>query len=264
MSEQYPRTALFGTEERTLFCPTLGREYHLSVALPDSYRTSPQAYPVIYVLDGDLFFGMAAGLTPIARWCLGVPEVIIVGISYGMESYDQWVQLRERDFKIPEVRDAPPDSAANRFLDALTQEMIPFIEANYRTIPSDRCLFGYSSSGFFVLYALFHQPDAFQRYLCGSGDLYIAYPYVIQHDAQLAARDGATPIQLYLSAGELEEDQFPFFHQLVAFFEQGNYPGLTLTTEIYPGERHGSEGVALTYLHGLRMLYPQAASEHRD
>jgi hypothetical protein len=40
MSEQYPRTALFGTEERTLFCPTLGREYHLSVALPDSYLTS--------------------------------------------------------------------------------------------------------------------------------------------------------------------------------------------------------------------------------
>ena len=71
---------------------------------------------------------MAAGLTPIARWCLGVPEAIIVGISYGMESYDQWVQLRERDFKIPEVRDAPADSAANLFLDALTQEMIPFGE----------------------------------------------------------------------------------------------------------------------------------------
>lgn len=101
MSEHYPRTALFGTEERTLFCPTLGREYHLSVALPESYSTSTQPYPVIYVLDGDLFFGMAAGLTPIARWCVGVPEVIIVGISYGMESYEQWVQLRERDLKSP-------------------------------------------------------------------------------------------------------------------------------------------------------------------
>jgi uncharacterized protein len=122
------------------------------------------------------------------------------------------------------------------------------------------CLYGYSSSGFFVLYALFHQPDAFQRYLSGSGDLYIAYPYVIQHDAQLTARDAATPIQLYLSVGELEDDQFPYFHQLVAFFEQGNYPGLTLTTEIYAGERHGSEGVALTYLHGLRRVYPQAES----
>ena len=106
MSEAYPRTTLFGTEERTLFCPTLGREYHLSVALPDGYGKSTQAYPVIYVLDGDLFFGMAAGLTPLNSWFSAAPEAIIVGIGYGMASYDQWVQLRERDFKIPQVRDA--------------------------------------------------------------------------------------------------------------------------------------------------------------
>src|SRR5215207_9937252 len=206
MTEQYPRTTLFGTEERTLFCPTRGREYHLSVALPDSYRTSTQAYPVIYILDADLFFGMAAGLTPLSRWFLGIPEAIIVGISYGMESYDQWVELRERDFKVPEVRDAPPDSAANRFLDALTQEMLPFIDANYRTIPSDRCLQGYSSSGIFVLYALFQQPDAFQRYISGSAILNATYDYWIHHDAQLAAHDGSNPIHLYLSVGELEEE----------------------------------------------------------
>jgi predicted alpha/beta superfamily hydrolase len=260
MNEQHPRTALFGTEERTLFCHTRGREYHLSVALPDGYATSARAYPVIYVLDGDFLFGMAAGLTRFSNWFRGVPEAIIVGISYGMESSDEWAQLRERDFKIPEVRDAPPDSAANLFLDALTREMIPFIEANYRTDPSDRCLYGYSSSGFFVLYALFHRPDAFRRYISGSGDLYIAYPYVIQHGARLAARDAADPIRLYLSAGELDDDQFPYFHQLVAFLEQGNYPGLALATEIYPGEGHGSEGIALTYLHGLRGVYPQAES----
>jgi uncharacterized protein len=191
---------------------------------------------VIYVLDGDFLFGMAAGLTRFTNWFRGVPEVIIVGISYGMESYDQWGQLRERDFKIPEVHDAPSDSAANLFLDALTQEMIPFIEANYRTIPSDRCLYGYSSSGFFVLYALFHQPNAFQPYISGSGELYIAYPYLIQHDAQLVARNATNPIQLYLSVGELEDDQFPYFHQLVAFIKRSNYLSLTLITEIYSGE----------------------------
>ena len=63
------------------------------------------------------------------------------------------------------------------------------------------------------------------------------------------------PIQLYLSAGELEAQQFPFFHHLIAFLEQENYPGLTLITEIYPGEVHGPEGVALTYLHGMRKVY---------
>lgn len=257
MSEQYPRTELFGTEERTLFCPTRGRAYHLSVALPDSYKTSTQAYPVIYVLDADFYFGMAAGLTRFSNVFRGVPEAIIVGIRYDMETTDEWVELRERDFNSPDLPDAPPDSVANLFLDALTQEMIPFIEANYRTISSDRCLYGYSASGFFVLYALFHQPDGFQRYISGSGGLSIAYPYLIQHDAKLAARNPATTIHLYLSAGELEEYQFPYFDQLIAFFKEGNYPGLTLTTEIYSGEGHGSEGIALTYLHGLHSVYPQ-------
>ncbi len=74
MPEQYPRTALFGTEERTRFCPTLGREYHLSVALPESYRTSTQAYPVIYVLDGDVLFGMAAGLRSCENVTLRFPR----------------------------------------------------------------------------------------------------------------------------------------------------------------------------------------------
>jgi hypothetical protein len=87
---------------------------------------------------------------------------------------------------------------------------------------------------------------------------------VIQHDAQLAARDAAPPIHLYLSAGALEEDQFPYFHQLTALFEQGNYLGVTLSSEIYAGEGHGSEGIALTYLHGLRRVYPQAEREQRD
>lgn len=106
MSGQYPRTALFGTEERTLFCPTVGREYHLSVALPDGYMTSAQAYPVIYVLDGDFLFGMAAGLTRFSNWFRGVPEAIIVGISYGMESAPAGLssKLNYRIFLLPQKK----------------------------------------------------------------------------------------------------------------------------------------------------------------
>ena len=83
MSEQYPRAALFGTEERTFFSTIRGREYHLSVALPDSYKTSTHAYPVIYVLDGDFNFGVAAGLTRFSNAFRQVPELIIVGIGVG-------------------------------------------------------------------------------------------------------------------------------------------------------------------------------------
>jgi predicted alpha/beta superfamily hydrolase len=183
LREQHPRAALFGTEERTLFSTIRGREYHLSIALPDSYTTSTQAYPVIYVLDGDFNFGVAAGLTRFSNWFRNVPELIIVGIGYGIQTPDEFAPLRDLDFDIPGVPGASPDSVSNLFLDALMQEIIPFIDANYRTIPSDRCLQGYSSGGFFVLYAMFQQPDAFQRYISGSAILNATYDYWIQPQA---------------------------------------------------------------------------------
>lgn len=256
MSEQYPRAALFGTEARTLYSTIRGREYHLSVALPESYKTSTQAYPVIYVLDADFNFGVAAGLTPFSNWFRKVPELIIVGIGYDIKDSEEFVTLRDLDFDVPGMPGASSGAGANHFLDAMTQEIIPFINANYRTNPADRCLEGYSSSGIFVLYALFQQPDAFQRYISGSAILKATYDYWIQHDAQLAARDASNPIQLYLSVGESEDD-LPNFHKFVTFFEQGNFPGLTVSSEIYAGEGHGSEGIALTYLHGIASVYPQ-------
>lgn len=257
MSEQYPRATLFGTEERTIFSTIRGREYHLSVALPDSYNTSTEAYPVIYVLDGDFNFGVAAGLTRYSNWFRSVPDLIVVGIRYDMETTDEWVQLRDLDYDVPGVPGAASDSVSHLFLAALTQEIIPFMDANYRTIPSDRCLQGYSSAAIFVLYALFQQPDAFQRYISGSAILGQTYDYWIHHDAQLAARKAGDPIHLYLSVGELEQDDIPNFQQFVAFLARGNYPGLTVSSEIYAGEGHGAEGIALTYLHGIARVYPQ-------
>ncbi len=256
MSEQYPRAALFDTEARTLFSTIRGREYHLSVALPESYKTSTQGYPVIYVLDGDYNFGVAAGLTRFSNWFRKVPELIIVGIGYDMETSEEFAALRDLDFETPEMPGGSSDSAANRFLDAFTQEIIPFIDANYRTIPSDRCLEGYSAGGFFVLYTLFHQPDAFQRYISGGAVRKSAYEYWIHQAAQLATHNGSNPIQLYLSVGELEADDLPTFRRFVTFLEQSNYPGLTVSSEIYAGEGHGSEGIALTYLHGIARVYP--------
>lgn len=257
MSEQHPRAALYGTEARTLFSAIRGQEYHLSVALPDSYTSSTQAYPVIYVLDADFNFGVAAGLTRFSCWFRSLPELIIVGIGYDIDSTDEFVALRDLDFDPPGMPGASSESVANLFLDALTQEIIPFVNANYRTIPSDRCLQGYSAGGIFVLYALFQQPDAFQRYISGSAIRKHAEDYWAQHDAQLAARSAGTPIQLYLSIGEQEEDDMLSYQRFVALLQNGNYPGLRVTSEIYPGEGHGAEGIALTYLHGIATVYPQ-------
>jgi predicted alpha/beta superfamily hydrolase len=258
MTNAYPRVRLEQTEERRLFSTQVGREYQLAVLLPENYAASQARYPIVYLLDGDLAFGMAAGMTPFLHRFHDVPELIVVGINYGVHSFEELAQLRELDFKIPQVEGAPPDSRADRFLAALKQEIIPFIESNYRADPSERILFGYSSSGFFVLYAICHEPGLFRRCLSGSGDLDIACPYLLAHDQQLASRDGAHPLDLYLAVGGLEDNLLSSYHELVTAINARKYPGVRLITEIYENEKHGVGGIALTYLNGLQKCFPKS------
>lgn len=172
-----------------------------------------------------------------------------------MQSWEGWLERRGTDFKIPEVMDAPTDSHADQFLAALKQEIIPFVEANYPIDPGERSLYGFSSGGSFVLYALFHEPSLFRRYISGSGDLEITGPYMIAHDQQLLSRKKPDPINLYMSLGELEESSLQPFHQLADTIRSKQYPGLRLITEIFTNETHSGGALALSYIHGLRKCY---------
>jgi predicted alpha/beta superfamily hydrolase len=259
MTKKHPRVSLYQTEERKLFSTLVNREYRLAVCFPDDYASTQQAYPVMYLLDGSILFGMAASLTGLLNMFGTLPKMIVVGINYNFRSYGKLFQLRELDFKIPQVQDAPPDSHADRFLAAIKQEIIPFVESNYRADPAERIIYGYSSSGFFVLYALFHEPGLFRRYLAGSGDTDLSYPYMLAHDQRLVSREKKDPIDLYLSVGSLEEritqSTLSSFLGLVDGIKTRNYPGLRLITEVNEGEKHGAWGVASTYINGLRKCF---------
>ncbi len=117
----------------------------------------------------------------------------------------------------------------------------------------------YSSGGFFVLYALFREPGLFRRYISGSGDLDLAYPYMVDHDQPLLSRKKPDPVDLYMSIGGLEDSSYQSslqsFHQLADTIRSRQYPGLRLITDIYPNETHGGGTLALSYLHGLRKCY---------
>jgi len=258
MSDAFPPVCLRRTEDRSIFSRLLNREYQLAIALPWSYASSQHSYPVLYLLDSDVYFGMASDLVPNVRYHSSVPEIIVVGIGY-KDDYEQWGRLRELDFKMPEVQPDTPDSHADRFLAALQQEIIPFVEDSYRADARQRILYGYSSSGFFCMYALANAPDLFRAYLAGSPDTDLSAVYLPTHDQKLSSRQVQDPLDVYISIGSLEgEDQstLPTYHQLVAHFQAKNYPGLRLITEIYEGENHSAGGNALTLIRGLRNCFP--------
>jgi predicted alpha/beta superfamily hydrolase len=62
MKTSFPRVELFQTEKRTLFSKLIGREYQLSIQWPRFPEPTQKRFPVLYFLDSDTFFGLAAFL----------------------------------------------------------------------------------------------------------------------------------------------------------------------------------------------------------
>jgi len=260
MVETFPRAQLPNSEERILYSQITRRSYRIDVLLPNSYSSSQKTYPVIYLLDGDFTTGLASSLTEFLHFLGTTPEVIVASIQLVVEPNEDFGYLREIEFKVPGVQDAPPESHANLFLSALEQEILPLVETAYRANPAERILYGYSSSGFFTLYALLSLPGLFRTYLAGSPDTDLSNPYWKVNDQKLLSRPNPAPIDLFLTVGGLEngryQSSYSTFRELLANIQAKNYPGLRLVSEVYPHEDHGSVGIALTYLNGLRQCFP--------
>ena len=104
----FPLATIPATEVRLLQSTAVDQEYLVSVALPFNYAEHPdKTYPVIYVLDANLFFGMVVEMVRVMNvrvpFCNELPDAIIIGIGYPVsgslaESHAQVMHLRMRDF----------------------------------------------------------------------------------------------------------------------------------------------------------------------
>ena len=64
----------------------VGAEFEIRVArpLPPFVGGTPSKYDVLYVLDGDFFFGVATDMTRLMHRLFGeLPAMLVVGIGYG-------------------------------------------------------------------------------------------------------------------------------------------------------------------------------------
>lgn len=135
-----------------------GRPYHIYVRYPEGYDPAADVrYPTIYLTDGDSLFPILAANHLFLHYDEGLPEALVVGIAYG--GFEPSVNRRNIDFQSPgEGVEQPGAEAFQRFLES---ELIPRIEADYRSDPEHRVLFGQSRGGAFVLYSAVTDPDLF-------------------------------------------------------------------------------------------------------
>jgi hypothetical protein len=210
---------------------------------------SDKKYPVLYVLDGDIAFGMAASIARYLQIGNNIPELIIVGIGYGSADKSAG-EKRRRDYR-------PVGSGgAENFLLFLENELIPFIDSNYRTIPADRTINGFSIGGLFGLYSLFTKPDIFNRYIIGSPSLSWDDYSIFGYEENSKDKISDKMINIFISVGGEESDE-KFFNpidNLVTQIQERNYSGLKLEAKVFDGSIH-LMGPPESLTHGLISVF---------
>lgn len=143
-----------------VYSQILEEERTISVSLPDGYETSEKAYSVLYVLDaeGEALFPKCVSTVMGLNAKEIAPEMIVVGI---------WNTNRNRDM-IPEpVSHRPGSGGSNNFLSFIHNELMPYIQRNYRS--SDySILYGMSNSALFAVFALLEKPETFNAVIASS------------------------------------------------------------------------------------------------
>lgn len=253
------KVTISNTEQYIISSKIVSDEFKISVSLPKGYNESTKSYPVLYLLDANIFFGMVTDTVRLLQYGNEVPELIVVGIGYPNES--EHLVLRNRDY-LPTYNDMSEKSGgANKFLAFIIDELMPDIEKKYRINVNDSVLAGDSYSGLFALYTIFNKPELFRGYIIGSPSIYWDDRIIFDYENKYAQKSNKLDAKVFLSVGELEAIYEPEFARMVGNVEKlaevlnsRNYSGLELTTHIFDDETHQSV-IPATMSRGLRIVY---------
>jgi tetratricopeptide (TPR) repeat protein len=242
----YPKVPIDGTQLRTITSAIVHQDYLLKIRLPEDYERSDKRYPVLFLLDGDHAFAMATDVVQYLYYG-GIPDLIIVSPAYGSKDGPSsgGTNMRDRDLRFPSPT-APPEAGGDRYLRFLKEELIPYVDSNFRTTPADRTLWGYSLGATFGLHALFHEPALFTRYVIVDG----FSDDIPELESAFAGQHSDLPVRLYLASAVPDADLFRFSRTL----QRRNYRGLQLQYADLCGVSHyavGAEGLA----RGLRAVF---------
>lgn len=128
------------------------QNYHVFVRLPDDYsKDSAATYPTVYLLDGGTNFPMMAAYYRYLRFTEDLPDLIIVGISYGTGDWKKG-NARSYDYTAPSDQ-SEHWGGASKFDQFLATKLIPTIQGKYKVDGERQILFGQSLGGQFALYS---------------------------------------------------------------------------------------------------------------
>lgn len=169
-----------GTVERYASMPSrFVAARNVDVWLPPGYGKNPQRrYPVVYMHDGQNLFDPATSYGNV-DWSVDevmtrlietgeVRPAIVVGIWNTAKRREEYMPQRAVHgtvrFNVPGADDVRPgDIISDRYLAFMVEELKPFVDATYRTLPdrANTYVMGSSMGGLVSQYAMSKYPETF-------------------------------------------------------------------------------------------------------
>lgn len=268
----FPSTTCFEIDSAIV-----GERFAVWVTVPASYAPDDEpGLPVVYQIDGNLFFPATAPFHPTGEGDPMSPLVpfILVSVGYGERTSHEWTWLRVRDLlppgeTVPEImyqvmeysieagliskadgdryREMFERPGADRFLRFLEDELHPRLTDKFRIDGENVGIWGDSYGGLFTAYVALKRSDLFKT--VGSGS-----PGIIGENSQifelyreaLASRQDFSARRLHITLGSRELTQPSIYQgitargtsELLAQTSMNPLPGLQVSSELIPLETH--------------------------
>ena len=228
----------------------LNEDRGLVIAEPPTYRAEPDArFPVLYLLDGPRNFHHTTAAVNFLAQNDRIPEMLIIGIG----NTDRGRDLTP-DTSNPEEKEGHPTvGGADNFLSFISDELIPWVDSNYRT-RQYRLLTGHSFGGLFAIHTLITRPDVFDSYLAISPSLWWSNQDLVEQAETFFSDIKRLNKDLYMTMGNEGGAMLGGVRKLAGVLDEHAPTDFRWTFRWMNEEDHGSVPHRSTY-YGLESIF---------
>jgi predicted alpha/beta superfamily hydrolase len=246
-----PEVTIAGTQLLHISSSITDKDYALYINLPGGYGDTTKTFPVLFVIDAQWDFPMIQSIYGQQYYDGFIPEMVIVGITWGGNSPD-YDKLRAHDFTPTDISKTGTYGNASNFLSFISKELIPYIEGKFRVRQNDRTLVGSSYGGLFALYAMFQEPAVFNRFIFTSPAIEWDNKFIHSRNNGFAEQHGELAAKVFAGIGEHEDVKG--FQAFIEEVKLKNYKNFELQTIVVQGMGH-SGAKAEGYARGLQAVF---------
>ena len=238
------------------------RKIYIHYPKPDSTNLN-KSHPVLYLMDAESHFDMLSQYVDyLSRWDVNViPQMLVVGITNTKRTRDLTpTKSIINYFGQPDTSAdswMKPSGGNEEFLQFIRQELMPYIETNYKTQPF-KIFAGHSFGGIASINCMLTHPDMFNAYIAISPSFWWDGEYVLRlADKKLKPASVLNKILFYSDASEGIKDSSSYHTNLLKFdtlLINKALKGLDYKYKYYPTETHMTEPI-VAYYDALRFIY---------